>query len=110
MSKMRRKPPRPPVQLTCDTCGKMFLRVPSRYKAKHNFCSKECSGKAAVAERADHVQILITQSIPVYPEMRPVRGRVYHAEKYKYRTNRAGYVVEVGGKRVCVRVDECREI
>lgn len=27
-----------------------------------------------------------------------------------YRTNRTGYVVEVGGKRVCVRVDECREI
>lgn len=23
---------------------------------------------------------------------------------------RAEYIVEVGGKRVCVRVDECREI
>lgn len=31
-------------------------------------------------------------------------------EKYKYRTNRTGYVVAVNGKRVCVRVDECKEI
>lgn len=113
MSKVKRKPPRPPIQLTCDTCGKTFMRAPSKYKAKYNFCSVECSGAAHMAVatgRADRVQILITRSIPVYPEMRPVCGRVYPAEKYKYRTNRTGYVVEVNGKRVCVRVDECREI
>ena len=113
MSKMQRKPPRPPMQLTCDACGKTFMRAPSKYKAKYNFCSEACAWAAhgeAVTGRAERVQILITCSIPVYPEMRPVCGRVYPAEKYKYRTNRTGYVVEVGGKLVCVRVDECREI
>ena len=82
-------------------------------KAKYNFCSEACAWTAhreAVMGRAERVRILITRSIPVYPEMQPVRGRVYPAEKYKYRTNRTGYVVEVNGKRVCVRVDECREI
>lgn len=113
MSKVKRKPPRPPMRLTCDACGKTFMRAPSKYKAKYNFCSEACAWAAhgeAVMGRAERVRILITRSIPVYPEMRPVRGRIYPAEKYKYRTNRTGYVVEVGGKRVCVRVDECREI
>ena len=113
MSKTQRKPPRPPMQLTCDACGKTFMRAPSKYKAKYNFCSEACAWTAhreAVMGRAEHVRILITRSIPVYPEMRPVCGRVYPAEKYKYRTSRTGYVVEVGGKRVCVRVDECKEI
>lgn len=113
MSKTQRKPPRPPMQLTCDACGKTFMRAPSKYKAKYNFCSEACAWAAhrdAVMGRAERVRILITCSIPVYPEMRPVCGRVYPAEKYKYRTNRTGYVVAVNGKRVCVRVDECREI
>ena len=113
MSKMQRKPPRPPMQLTCDACGKTFMRAPSKYKAKYNFCSEACAWTAhgeAVMGRAERVRILITCSIPVYPEMRPVCGRVYPAEKYKYATNRTGYVVAVNGKRVCVRVDECREI
>ena len=113
MSKTQRKPPRPPMQLTCDACGKTFMRAPSKYKAKYNFCSEACAWTAhreAVMGRAERVRILITRSIPVYPEMRPVRGRVYPAEKYKYRTNRTGYVVDVNGKRVCVRVDECKEI
>ena len=95
---------RPPMQLTCDACGKTFMRAPSKYKVKYNFCSEACAWTAhrdAVMGRAERVRILITRSIPVYPEMRPVCGRVYPAEKYK---------VEVGGKRVCVRVDECREI
>ena len=113
MNKVKRKPPRPLMQLTCDACGKTFMRAPSKYKAKYNFCSEACAWTAhrdAVMGRAERVRILITRSIPVYPEMQPVRGRIYPAEKYKYRTNRTGYVVEVGGKRVCVRVDECREI
>lgn len=113
MSKAKRKPPSLPIQLTCDACGKIFLRAPSRCTAKCNFCSEECARaahRAAVMRRADCVRVLITRTIPVYPEMRPVCGRVYPAEKYKYRTNRTGYVVEVNGKRVCVRVDECREI
>lgn len=71
MSKMQRKPPRPPMQLTCDACGKTFMRAPSKYKAKYNFCSEACAWTAhreAVTGRAERVQILITCSIPVYPE------------------------------------------
>lgn len=93
MSKAQRKPPRPPMRLTCDACGKTFMRAPSKYKAKYNFCSEACAWAAhgeAVIGRAERVQILITRSIPVYPEMRPVCGRVYPAEKYKYATNRTG--------------------
>ena len=40
MSKVKRKPPRPPMRLTCDACGKTFMRAPSKYKAKYNFCSE----------------------------------------------------------------------
>lgn len=43
MSKVKRKPPRPPMQLTCDACGKTFMRAPSKYKAKYNFCSEACA-------------------------------------------------------------------
>lgn len=113
MNKTQRKPPRPPMQLTCDACGKTFMRAPSKYKAKYNFCSEACAWAAhgeAVTGRAERVQILITCSIPVYPEMRPVCGRVYPAEKYKYRTNRTGYVVAVNGKRVCVRADGAKTL
>ena len=85
MSKTQRKPPRPPMQLTCDACGKTFMRAPSKDKAKYNFCSEACAWTAHredVMGRAERVRILITCSIPVYPEMRPVCGRVYPAEKY----------------------------
>lgn len=34
MSKVKRKPPRPPMQLTCDACGNTFMRAPSKYKSK----------------------------------------------------------------------------
>ena len=59
MSKTQRKPPRPPMQLTCDACGKTFMRAPSKYKAKCNFCSEACAWtahRAAVMGRAERVQ------------------------------------------------------
>ena len=58
MSKMQRKPPRPPMQLTCDACGKTFMRAPSKYKEKYNFCSEACAWAAhgkAVMGRAERV-------------------------------------------------------
>lgn len=64
MSKMQRKPPRPPMQLTCDACGKTFVRAPSKYKAKYNFCSEACAWTAhrdAVMGRAERVRIQITR-------------------------------------------------
>lgn len=66
MNKTQRKPPRPPMQLTCDACGKTFMRAPSKYKAKYNFCSEACAWTAhreAVMGRAERVRILITCSI-----------------------------------------------
>ena len=33
------------MQVTCEYCGKVFSRVPSKVK-EHNFCSRECRGKA----------------------------------------------------------------
>ena len=70
MSKTQRKPPRPPMQLTCDACGKTFMRAPSKYKAKYNFCSEACAWTAhreAVMGRAERVRILITRSHGLYP-------------------------------------------
>lgn len=64
--KTKRKPPRPPMQLTCDACWKTFMRAPSKYKAKYNFCSEACAWTAhrdAVMGRAERVRILITRSI-----------------------------------------------
>lgn len=54
--------------------------------------------------------IVITEDIPVWPQYRPRKGRKYNAEKYKTGSSAAGYVVTVGGKRVCVRQAECVEI
>ena len=56
------------------------------------------------------VQIVITAAIPVYPELQPQVGRRYNAERYAGRLNAISYIVEIGGKRICVRRDECREI
>lgn len=108
------------ITAACAICGKVFTR-PCKPRADGRYlCSLACAGAwrkrhpICAGKRRDRawedVRVLITRTIPVYPEMRPVCGRVYPAEKYQYRSNRTGYVVEVGGKRVCVRVDECREI
>ena len=83
MSKTQRKPPRPPMQLTCDACGKTFMRAPSKYKSKYNLCSEACAWAAhgeAVMGRAERVRILITRSIPnagksrAYTGAGPVQG------------------------------------
>ena len=84
------------MQLMCDACGKTFMRAPSKYKEKYNFCSEACAWAAhgeAVMGRAERVQILITRSIPVYPEMRPVRGcmRTLHDANRAKREGRQHY-------------------
>lgn len=113
MSKMQRKPPRPPMQLTCDACGKTFMRAPSKYKAKYNFCSEACAlggtwgscdGPGGARADPDHVLD------PGIPGNAACLRTGVSCREIQIRTNRTGYVVEVGGKRVCVRVDECREI
>lgn len=60
MSKMQRKPPRPPMQLTCDACGKTFMRAPSKYKAKYNFCSEACAWTAHSKARREATLLMST--------------------------------------------------
>ena len=56
------------------------------------------------------MQILITAAIPVFPELQPQVGRRYNAERYAGRLYATSYIVEIAGKRICVRANECREI
>lgn len=108
------------ITATCPVCGKVFTR-PCKPRADGRYlCSRACAGAwrklhpictGKRRDRAwDEVRIQITAIIPVYPAMRPRMGEVYDAEKYEYVSSTPGYVVRVGNKRVCVRVDECREI
>lgn len=63
--------------------------------------------------RLPHViaQIVIIAEIPVWPQFCPEIGRKLQAEKYASSIgSRIGYVVEVGGKRICVRQEECKEL
>ena len=50
--------------------------------------------------------------VEIYPELSPVVGQIYQAEKYLPRTCRKkpGYVIESGGKRINIRADECVEV
>lgn len=64
-------------------------------------------------KRLPHVitSIVITAEIPVWPQFRPEVGRKIQAEKYVPGIgSRIGYVVEIGGKRICVREGECKEL
>lgn len=75
---------------------------------------ENCTRKAKNGERRlPHVitQIVITAKIPVWPQFCPEIGRKLRAEKYASSIgSRIGYVVEVGGKRICVRQEECKEL
>ena len=68
MNKTQRKPPRPPMQLTCDACGKTFMRAPSKYKAKYNFCSEACAwaahGEAVMGRARADPDYTINPGIP----------------------------------------------
>lgn len=108
------------ITATCPVCGKVFTRPCKPRTDDRYLCSRACAGAwrklhpictGKRRDRAwDEVRIQITAIIPVYPAMRPRMGEVYDAEKYEYVSSMPGYVVRVGDKRVCVRVDECREI
>lgn len=105
----------------CAYCGKPIAGARNK-KIRLHFCSRECSGAyrklhpvntrpgSSPENQWTPVQILITAAIPVYPELQPQVGRRYTAERYAGRLNAISYVVEIAGKRICVRRDECREI
>lgn len=118
--------------LSCSRCGKEFYRSPANVqKNKKVFCSKACYNAARKEEReketpatellttgpngerrAPHeaARILITAELPLLPQLRPERGRVYEAEKYRTQHRGTGYIIAVRGKRVYVRAGECREV
>jgi len=54
----------------------------------------------------------ITRPIEIYPELSPVVGQIYPAERYSppTSTKRYGYVIQSGGKRINIRADECVEV
>ena len=58
------------------------------------------------------VNIRITRPIEIYPELSPVVGQIYPAERYSppTSTKRYGYVIQSGGKRINIRADECVEV
>lgn len=114
----------------CANCGREY----NDERKTSRFCSRECYlacvRRAAAArnatvwtgvtrqakngeKRLPHVmtQIVITAEIPVWPQFRPEVGRKIQAEKYVPGLgSRIGYVVEIGGKRICVREGECKEL
>ena len=124
------------VKLICPQCGKEFCRSQSYLRQYGKYtpcCSKACKGANIKATRAagrmkqgEHlravngelrlphtcVNIRITRTVEVYPELRPHVGQTYPAEKYRPPTcvKKPGYVIESGGKRINIRADECVEI
>ena len=124
------------VKLICPQCGKEFCRSQSYLRQYGKYtpcCSKACKGANIKATRAagrmrkgermraengelrlphTRVNIRITRTVEVYPELRPHVGQTYPAEKYRPPTcvKKPGYVIESGGKRINIRADECVEI
>lgn len=112
------------VTFQCPTCGRWVTRVRDDSAGKM-YCSFECAnmargqndyeeGYARLRNKAgdlphDMVKIVITEEIPVFPQFRPVVGKVYRAERYRSdRTSGAtGYVIVVNGTRINVREAEC---
>lgn len=125
------------VELKCEQCGKKFLRTLGKVnenKSGRYYCSRSCASIAQHMERRARmaamnappeppkpeeprrlphtmVRIRIIDKVPVDPEYQPTVGSEYDAEKYgpqKYQ--RAGYVIQSGGKRINIRWNECIEI
>ena len=124
------------VKLICPQCGKEFYRSQSYLRQYGKYtpcCSKACKGANIKATRAagrmrqgermraengelrlphSRVNIRITKPVEVYPELSPVVGQIYPAERYSppTSTKRYGYVIQSGGKRINIRADECVEV
>lgn len=113
------------VTMQCARCGKVFQRAPYRMNhAKKFYCSKRCSAVTA-AENCERegkwvfkkkifptqTRIRIITSIPVLRELQPKVGAVYDALKFEARYGgHGGYVIESGGEKINVRLDEAVEV
>lgn len=124
------------VKLICPQCRKEFCRSQSYLRQYGKYtpcCSKACKGANIKATRAagrmrqgermraengelrlphSRVNIRITKPVEIYPELSPVVGQIYPAERYSppTSTKRYGYVIQSGGKRINIRADECVEV
>ena len=124
------------VKLICPQCGKEFCRSQSYLRQYGKYtpcCSKACKDANIKATRAagrmqrgermraengelrlphTRVNIRITKPVEIYPELSPVVGQIYPAERYSppTSTKRYGYVIQSGGKRINIRADECVEV
>lgn len=113
------------VTMQCARCGKVFQRAPYRMKnAEKFYCSKRCSAVTA-AENCERegegifkkkihptqTRIRIMTRIPVFQKLQPKVGAVYDALKFEARYGgHGGYVIESGGKKINVRLDEAVEV
>lgn len=102
---------------TCQNCGKVFSAPPSQ---RRKFCSKACvnawhkqsktnTGRFLGKGREyELVHIRIKRPIGLKKGFEPELRTVYLAEKYTDYT--LGYVIEVNGHRINIRLNECVEV
>ena len=115
------------ITFACDYCGTVVTKKRGKKAAAHSFCSYTCAAKWRIANGRvrqsydmnnrgklphDMVDIKVTEVIDLFPVCRPVVGKQYRAERYKGQGNpdRIGYVINVNGKRINIRMDECEEV
>ena len=108
------------IEAICVGCNRPFTGRRDVSPNGRYFCCKKCEGAYKKAHPAEFrvrrseswipARIRIMMDIPVYPELRPMVGAEYPAEKYMYRSGPAGYVIRVNNKRICVRANECKEL
>lgn len=110
----RAKAMRPKKQeAVCPGCGKTFLA-----KEGQKFCCAVCATRnrsqnnTPIGQRGGkrYVDIRITKEIPVFPELRPEVGKVYHAEASEGVFGQDVYIILIAGKKIVVRLGECVEV
>lgn len=101
---------------------KVFQRELHRMNhAKKFYCSQTCAEKQVAQDREGvpfekknfptKTRIRIMTRIPVFQKLQPKVGAVYDALKFEARYGgHGGYVIESGGKKINVRLDEAVEI
>nr|DAG36713.1 MAG TPA: zinc-ribbon domain protein [Bacteriophage sp.] len=110
------------ITMQCAHCGKVFQRELHRMNhAKKFYCSQTCAAKQVAQDREGvpfekknfptQTRIRITARIPVFQKLQPKVGAVYNALKFEARYGgHGGYVIESGGKKINVRLDEAVEV
>ncbi|MBP3633156.1 MAG: hypothetical protein J6J43_01115 [Oscillospiraceae bacterium] len=103
----------------CPVCSKEFL---TRHNAQR-YCSRACTYASQRKENSElrrkreqipagqvPVKIKIIKRIPVFEELRPIKGLVYDAVKCTGLNVNPFYIIPMGGKKVVIRADECVEV